>query len=47
MTKNKTVDAAAQGAMPSTQQAPVVLTQDQITKGQDYLKQNWTFITIK
>jgi putative spermidine/putrescine transport system substrate-binding protein len=47
MQANNTVDAAALAALPPTTQTPVVLTQDQITKGQDYLKANWNFITIK
>jgi putative spermidine/putrescine transport system substrate-binding protein len=46
MKADGTVDQAALAAMPTTSQAPVVLTQDQLTKAQDYLKANWT-ITIK
>jgi putative spermidine/putrescine transport system substrate-binding protein len=47
MKKNNTVDQTALAALPATTQTPVVLTQDQITKAQDYLKTNWNFITIK
>jgi len=46
MKADGTVDAAALAALPTTSQAPVVLTQTQLTKAQDYLKANWT-ITIK
>jgi putative spermidine/putrescine transport system substrate-binding protein len=41
-----TLDADAAAKLPAVSGAPVVLTQDQLTKGQDYLKANWT-ITIK
>jgi hypothetical protein len=47
MIKNGTADEAALKAIPSTQQAPVVLTQEQTAKGQEYLKANWNFITIE
>ena len=46
MKADGTVDKAALAAMPTTSQTPVTLTQDQLTKAQDYLKSNWT-ITIK
>jgi putative spermidine/putrescine transport system substrate-binding protein len=36
-----TIDKAAFAALPPTQGSPVVLTQDQLTKAQDYLKANW------
>jgi putative spermidine/putrescine transport system substrate-binding protein len=41
MQKNGTIDAAAFGKLPPTTGSPVVLTQDQLKKGQDYLKANW------
>jgi putative spermidine/putrescine transport system substrate-binding protein len=41
-----TLDAAALANLPTTSQPAITLTQDQLTKGQDYLKSNWT-ITIK
>ena len=47
MTKAGTVDTAALGALSVANGTPVVLTQDQIKAGQDYLKTNWNFITIK
>ncbi len=47
MVKNGTADTEAMKAIPSTMQAPVVLTQEQTTKAQDYLKANWTFVTIQ
>ena len=46
MIKNGTIDQAAFGKLAKTTGTPVVLSQDQLTKAQDYLKQNWT-ITIK
>ena len=46
MKADGTIDKAALAALPTTSQPAVVLTQDQLTKGQDYLKSNWT-ITIK
>jgi putative spermidine/putrescine transport system substrate-binding protein len=42
-----TVDTAALGALSAANGTPVVLTLDQITKGQDALKASWTFISIK
>ena len=47
MQANGTVDATALGALSQTSGTPVVLTEDQITKGQNALKSSWTFITIK
>ncbi len=47
MEKNGTVDTAALGALSVASGTPVVLTQAQITAAQEYLKANWTFITIK
>jgi putative spermidine/putrescine transport system substrate-binding protein len=41
MVKNGTIDKTAFGALPPVQGTPVVLTQDQLTKVQDYLKANW------
>jgi putative spermidine/putrescine transport system substrate-binding protein len=41
MEKDGTIDKAAFSALPPTQGAPVVLTQPQLTKAQDYLKANW------
>ena len=46
MKTDGTIDKTALAALPQVTQTPVVLTQDQLTKGQDYLKSNWT-ITIK
>lgn len=46
MIKDGTIDQAALGKLAAANGAPVVLTQAQLTKGQDYLKANWT-ITIK
>jgi putative spermidine/putrescine transport system substrate-binding protein len=46
MVKDGTVDKDAAAALGSPSGTPVILTQDQFTKGQDYLKTNWT-ITIK
>jgi putative spermidine/putrescine transport system substrate-binding protein len=36
-----TIDQAAYAALPPVSGTPVVLTQDQLTKAQDYLKANW------
>jgi putative spermidine/putrescine transport system substrate-binding protein len=47
MQKAGTVDAAALGALSTASGTPVVLTQDQITKGQEALKGSWNFISIK
>jgi putative spermidine/putrescine transport system substrate-binding protein len=41
MEKDGTIDKAAFAALPPTQGTPVVLTQDQLKKAQDYLKANW------
>jgi putative spermidine/putrescine transport system substrate-binding protein len=41
MEKDGTIDKAAFAALPPTQGTPVVLTQAQLTKAQDYLKANW------
>jgi putative spermidine/putrescine transport system substrate-binding protein len=41
-----TADAAALALINPPTVAPVVLTQDQITKAKDYLTANWKFITI-
>jgi putative spermidine/putrescine transport system substrate-binding protein len=41
MEKDGTIDKAAFAALPPTQGSPVVLTQAQLTKAQDYLKANW------
>jgi putative spermidine/putrescine transport system substrate-binding protein len=41
MDKNGTIDKQAFANLPPASGAPVVLTQDQLTKGQDYLKANW------
>jgi putative spermidine/putrescine transport system substrate-binding protein len=41
MEKDGTIDKAAFAALPPTQGTPVVLTQSQLTKAQDYLKANW------
>jgi putative spermidine/putrescine transport system substrate-binding protein len=41
MTKNGTVDKTAAGKLPPTSGTAVVLTQDQLKKVQDYLKENW------
>ena len=39
--KNGTIDKDAFAALPAATGAPVVLTQDQLKKGQDYLTANW------
>jgi putative spermidine/putrescine transport system substrate-binding protein len=41
MVKNGTIDKAAFGALPTVEGTPVVLTQDQLKKVQEYLKANW------
>jgi putative spermidine/putrescine transport system substrate-binding protein len=41
MQADGTIDKAAFAALPATSGSPVVLTQDQLTKAQDYLKANW------
>jgi putative spermidine/putrescine transport system substrate-binding protein len=41
MQKDGTIDKAAFSALPATSGTAVVLTQDQLTKAQDYLKANW------
>jgi putative spermidine/putrescine transport system substrate-binding protein len=41
MEKAGTIDKTAFAALPPTQGSPVVLTQAQLTKAQDYLKANW------
>jgi len=41
MQKNGTIDKDAFGALPAASGSPVVLTQDQLKKGQDYLTANW------
>jgi putative spermidine/putrescine transport system substrate-binding protein len=41
MEQDGTIDKAAFAALPPTEGSPVVLTQDQLTKAQDYLKANW------
>jgi putative spermidine/putrescine transport system substrate-binding protein len=41
MESDGTIDKAAFAALPPTQGSPVVLTQAQLTKAQDYLKANW------
>jgi putative spermidine/putrescine transport system substrate-binding protein len=41
MQKDGTIDKAAFAALPPTQGTAVVLTQDQLTKAQTYLKANW------
>lgn len=41
MQKNGTIDKDALAALPTASGTPVVLTQDQLKKGQDYLKANW------
>ena len=46
MIKNGTIDQAALGKLAPASGTPVVLTQDQISNANDYLKANWT-ITIQ
>jgi putative spermidine/putrescine transport system substrate-binding protein len=41
MVKNGTIDKDAYSKLPDASGRPVVLTQDQLKKGQDYLKTNW------
>jgi putative spermidine/putrescine transport system substrate-binding protein len=41
MQKNGTIDKDAFGALPAANGTAVVLTQDQLKKGQDYLTANW------
>ncbi|MBO0870918.1 MAG: ABC transporter substrate-binding protein [Micromonosporaceae bacterium] len=41
MTKAGTIDQSALSALPPANGTPVVLTQDQLKKGQDYLTANW------
>ncbi len=41
MQKNGTIDTNAFAALPAASGTPVVLTQDQLKKGQDYLTANW------
>jgi len=41
MQKNGTIDKEAFGALPAANGTAVVLTQDQLKKGQDYLTANW------
>jgi putative spermidine/putrescine transport system substrate-binding protein len=41
MVADGTIDQAAYAALPPTTGEPVVLTQDQLTKAQEYLKANW------
>jgi putative spermidine/putrescine transport system substrate-binding protein len=41
MTKAGTVDKTAVGQLPQVEGKPVVLTQDQLKKAQDYLKEHW------
>jgi putative spermidine/putrescine transport system substrate-binding protein len=41
MTADGTIDKDAYGKLPATVGTPVVLTQEQLTKAQDYLKANW------
>ncbi|HVH24865.1 MAG TPA: ABC transporter substrate-binding protein [Pseudonocardia sp.] len=41
MVTDGTIDKDAFAKLPPTVGSPVVLTQDQLTKGQDYLKANW------
>lgn len=41
LAKDGTIDQAAYSALPQTAGTPVVLTQDQLTAAQDYLKANW------
>jgi putative spermidine/putrescine transport system substrate-binding protein len=41
MESDGTIDKAAFAALPPAQGSPVVLTQAQLTKAQDYLKANW------
>ena len=41
MAADGTIDKDAYGKLPATVGTPVVLTQEQLTKAQDYLKANW------
>ena len=41
MATDGTIDKDAYGKLPATVGTPVVLTQEQLTKAQDYLKANW------
>jgi putative spermidine/putrescine transport system substrate-binding protein len=41
MAADGTIDKDAYGKLPTTVGTPVVLTQEQLTKAQDYLKANW------
>jgi putative spermidine/putrescine transport system substrate-binding protein len=41
MSADGTIDKDAYGKLPATVGTPVVLTQEQLTKAQDYLKANW------
>ena len=41
LVKEGTIDQAAYAALPQTAGTPVVLTQQQLTAAQDYLKANW------
>jgi putative spermidine/putrescine transport system substrate-binding protein len=42
MRANGTIDTSALAGLPASGGAPLVLTPDQITKGQQYLQSNWT-----